>query len=119
MLPKNLLEEFEKVANTLLDPMKLKELANQNTVNKVVVEQNSIKANMENKTEKPPKNRCTQCNKRTGILGFDCRCGGNFCASHRFTDQHNCPCIEEIKKEGLEKLAKNNVKVVADKLTRI
>ena len=105
MLPKNLLEEFNKVANSIIDQTKFTELANQK---------------VETKTEKPiQKNRCTECKKKTGILGFGCRCGGNFCAGHRFTDQHNCPCVEEIKKESLENLAKQNIKVVADKITRI
>ncbi len=116
MLPKNLLEEFNKVANSLVDKTKFTELANQ----KVETKQSNIDTNVENKTEKPiQKNRCTECKKKTGILGFGCRCGGNFCAGHRFTDQHNCPCIEEIKKESLENLAKQNIKVVADKITRI
>jgi predicted nucleic acid binding AN1-type Zn finger protein len=119
MLPKNLLEEFNKAINAALDQTKLQELTNQPSVNKTLTEQNNISTNLENKTEKTQKNRCTHCNKKTGILGFGCRCGGNFCAGHRFTDQHNCPCSEEIKKEDLANLSKNNIKVVADKITRI
>uniref|UniRef100_A0A1I8BVC9 A20-type domain-containing protein n=1 Tax=Meloidogyne hapla TaxID=6305 RepID=A0A1I8BVC9_MELHA len=34
--------------------------------------------------QKKPKNRCQVCNKRVGLTGFDCRCGGLFCATHRY-----------------------------------
>lgn len=68
---------------------------------------------------KNQKNRCTICNKKIGILGFSCRCNGNFCTLHRLPEQHNCCSLEEIKKESLEILSKNNYKVTADKLISI
>jgi AN1-type zinc finger protein 5/6 len=34
--------------------------------------------------EKPKvKKRCEQCNKKVGLLGFECKCGKYFCAGHR------------------------------------
>jgi hypothetical protein len=27
---------------------------------------------------------------RSGLTGFVCRCGHNFCGAHRHADQHNC-----------------------------
>ena len=38
----------------------------------------------------PPKKRCLVCNKRVGLTGFHCRCGGLFCALHRADTAHNC-----------------------------
>lgn len=34
--------------------------------------------------------RCAVCNRKTGLLGFECRCGLNLCAAHRVPDQHAC-----------------------------
>ncbi|KAJ9187153.1 hypothetical protein P3X46_002641 [Hevea brasiliensis] len=36
------------------------------------------------------KNRCTSCNKRLGLTGFNCRCGYVFCRSHRYPEDHAC-----------------------------
>lgn len=67
----------------------------------------------------PPKkrNRCNTCNKRVGFTGFDCRCGGMFCAEHRYSDQHNCTF--DYKTVEREALRKNNPVVVSDKIQRI
>ncbi|KAK9929289.1 hypothetical protein M0R45_026393 [Rubus argutus] len=40
--------------------------------------------NGEGKQLEGPK-RCTTCNKRVGLTGFDCRCGHLFCAVHRLS----------------------------------
>lgn len=40
--------------------------------------------------EKPRKKRCAVCKKRVGLTGFDCRCGGHYCATHRYSDSHAC-----------------------------
>ena len=63
--------------------------------------------------------RCICCNKKTGLMGFSCRCGGNYCANHRHADQHNCKETESFKKNDLEILKKQNEKVIADKLEKI
>ena len=36
------------------------------------------------------KNRCKSCNKKVGLTGFLCRCGGLFCGSHRMPEVHKC-----------------------------
>ena len=33
---------------------------------------------------KKKKNRCLKCNKKVGLTGFPCRCGGLFCSLHRY-----------------------------------
>ncbi len=41
---------------------------------------------------KSAKKRCcaTDCKMKLGLLGFDCRCGQKFCATHRYPDTHQC-----------------------------
>ncbi|KAK0414020.1 hypothetical protein QR680_007112 [Steinernema hermaphroditum] len=50
------------------------------------------KPSPESSTPPAPKktNRCTTCNKRVGLLGSSCRCGGLFCSLHRYEKEHNC-----------------------------
>ena len=61
--------------------------------------------------------RCMECNKKIGLTGFKCRCGYTFCATHRYTDAHECDY--DYKTAGRAELAKANPLVVADKVTRI
>ncbi|MCO5604593.1 hypothetical protein L7F22_058761 [Adiantum nelumboides] len=62
-------------------------------------------------------NRCLTCKKRMGLLGFKCRCGNVFCASHRYSDKHGCPF--DYKLAGREAIAKANPIVKAQKVERI
>merc|ERR1712156_896354 len=48
------------------------------------------KEEKEPKDTKKKKNRCASCKKKLGLTGFSCRCGGLFCAVHRYTDKHEC-----------------------------
>ncbi|KAH7826531.1 putative AN1-type zinc finger protein 5 [Monocercomonoides exilis] len=34
--------------------------------------------------------RCGQCNKKLGLMHFDCKCGKKFCSQHRFPESHSC-----------------------------
>ena len=34
--------------------------------------------------------RCFTCNKKLGLLGFNCRCGGAYCSVHRADVEHKC-----------------------------
>ncbi|XP_022141231.1 zinc finger A20 and AN1 domain-containing stress-associated protein 5-like [Momordica charantia] len=60
------------------------------------------------------KNRCGLCNKKVGLLGFNCRCGGLFCGRHRFREEHGCGV--DMKLIERERLAKQNVEIKGDKL---
>ncbi|XP_023680011.2 AN1-type zinc finger protein 4 [Paramormyrops kingsleyae] len=47
------------------------------------------------KTPAAPKKKnskhCSMCGKRTGLASsYECRCGNNFCASHRYPEAHGC-----------------------------
>ena len=36
------------------------------------------------------KNCCKKCNKKVGLTGFTCRCGGLYCGNHRYAEEHSC-----------------------------
>ncbi|KAI3977254.1 hypothetical protein MKX01_035984 [Papaver californicum] len=59
-------------------------------------------------------NRCSNCNKKVGLLGFSCRCGNFYCSMHRLPEIHGC--THDYKRLGREMLAKENPLVKRDKL---
>ncbi len=55
----------------------------------------------------PAKQRCEECQKKVGLLGFECACGKTLCATHRYFENHACTKkLEQIRLD----------KVVADKI---
>jgi predicted nucleic acid binding AN1-type Zn finger protein len=56
---------------------------------------------------------CKFCKQRS-VLEFKCLCNHVFCVRHRLPEDHSCT-VDRMKEER-EILAKNLVKVVADKL---
>ncbi|KAF8779061.1 hypothetical protein HU200_003026 [Digitaria exilis] len=62
-------------------------------------------------------NRCASCNKKVGLLGFGCRCGGTFCSVHRYAEKHSCNF--DFKTADREQIAKKNPLVVAPKINKI
>lgn len=93
------------------------------TLQKSVVDNNKNEkqcekiTNSETKKIKKKKNRCTMCNKKLGLLGFECKCNLMFCSSHLNPETHSCTF--DYKSEQSKKLEKTLVKVVADKVIRI
>jgi hypothetical protein len=69
------------------------------------------------KTQKKKKNRCTKCKVNVGVIGFPCRCGGTFCSSHRYANEHECTF--DYKEHGAEEIRKNNPQVIGEKVTKI
>jgi len=64
------------------------------------------------------RDRCLQCGKKTGLATtYTCRCGGMFCAIHRYAETHSCTF--DYKAEGREMIARNNPVVTAPKLPKI
>jgi len=56
------------------------------------------------KPKKAKKAKCGMCKKKLGLTGFDCRCGGLFCSTHRYSDKHNCGFdYETLGKDQLRK----------------
>ena len=66
---------------------------------------------------KKKKNRCLNCKKKVGLMGFECRCGGLFCAIHRYSDKHECGF--DYKELGAKEIKNNNPVVVASKVQKI
>ncbi|KAF8760477.1 hypothetical protein HU200_010099 [Digitaria exilis] len=60
-------------------------------------------------TTKP--NRCAACRRKVGLLGFPCRCGGTFCASHRHAETHGCG-FDHGDQLGRKRIAGENPSVV-------
>ncbi|KAL2237559.1 zinc finger A20 and AN1 domain-containing stress-associated protein 1 [Sesamum indicum] len=63
------------------------------------------------------RNRCSSCNKKVGVMGFQCRCGSTFCGVHRYAEKHGCTF--DFKGQGRENIAKANPVIKAEKIDRI
>ena len=61
--------------------------------------------------------RCFQCNRKTGFLGYECKCSYSFCSKHRHPEDHACD--HDFKKAHMEKLRKNNPRCVPRKVAEI
>ncbi|KAM7263406.1 hypothetical protein ACFE04_001089 [Oxalis oulophora] len=61
--------------------------------------------------------RCNTCRKRVGLTGFSCKCGNMFCATHRYSDKHECPF--DYRAAAQDSIAKANPVVKAEKLDKI
>lgn len=67
---------------------------------------------------KKKQKRCCLCGKKTGLAtSYQCRCGNNFCASHRYAESHDCTF--DYKTEGRKLLEQSNPLVSAPKLPKI
>ncbi|KAM9282394.1 AN1-type zinc finger protein 4 isoform 1-T3 [Cariama cristata] len=61
---------------------------------------------------------CFLCGKKTGLAtSYECRCGNNFCATHRYAETH--PCTYDYKNAGRRYLQETNPVVSAPKLPKI
>lgn len=60
------------------------------------------------------KHRCKSCNKKLGLLPFNCRCGDFYCSQHRHAEEHNCSY--NYRAAGQQQLATTNILVQHDKL---
>ncbi|XVF06802.1 hypothetical protein REPUB_Repub06bG0082000 [Reevesia pubescens] len=57
-------------------------------------------------------NRCQNCNKKVGLMGFSSRCGKLLCGFHRYTKEHSCSF--DYKTTDRLVLAKENFVMKAD-----
>jgi hypothetical protein len=76
----------------------------------------SFGSSSEVKPKEGPK-RCNTCRKRVGLTGFDCKCGNHFCATHRYSDKHDCTF--DYRAAAQDSIAKVNPVVKAEKLDKI
>ncbi|EDV46278.1 zinc finger A20 and AN1 domain-containing stress-associated protein 6 [Drosophila erecta] len=64
------------------------------------------------------KKRCDKCGKKLGLTGgFPCRCGGTYCAVHRYSDRHECNF--DYREMGASEIRRDNPVVVASKLRKL
>jgi len=70
--------------------------------------------------EEPPKkvqantSRCWTCNRKIGLLGFQCKCEYYFCSEHRYSDRHECAF--DYKAQGKQLLTKANPTIAPAKM---
>ena len=62
-------------------------------------------------------NKCFSCTKKTGLLGYQCKCSHNYCKNHRLPEDHDCSY--DFRSEGRERLAEANPLVRAEKVQKI
>ena len=102
-----------------LHPSEVKAVATASS-DAVMTDASQSKQEEEKKPAKPAqenKNRCWKCNKKIGLMGFDCKCEYVFCSKHRHADDHNCDY--DHKKDDIEKLRRENPLLVAQNLNKI
>ncbi|XP_013363888.1 PREDICTED: AN1-type zinc finger protein 4 isoform X7 [Chinchilla lanigera] len=76
-----------------------------------------MKAPLQTKKKTTTKH-CFLCGKKTGLAtSYECRCGNNFCASHRYAETHGC--TYDYKSTGRRFLQEANPVVKAPKLPKI
>lgn len=87
---------------------------------KIISVQPSCALELSGSVEAKPKegpSRCSSCKKRVGLTGFKCRCGNLYCASHRYSDKHNCPF--DYRTAARDAIIKANPVIKAEKLDKI
>ncbi|XP_032295753.2 uncharacterized protein [Drosophila virilis] len=68
--------------------------------------------------EQPKQKGCDKCGKKFGLTGgFSCRCGGTFCAFHRYSDRHDCSF--DYREMGASEIRRDNPLVVPEKLRKL
>ncbi|KAM4607798.1 AN1-type zinc finger protein 4 isoform 1-T2 [Polymixia lowei] len=69
-------------------------------------------------SKKKSSKHCFLCGKKTGLAtSYDCRCGNNFCATHRYAETHDCSY--DYKSAGRRFLQDANPIISAPKLPKI
>ncbi|XP_024152921.1 AN1-type zinc finger protein 4 [Oryzias melastigma] len=69
-------------------------------------------------TKKKSSKHCFLCGKKTGLAtSYECRCGHNFCATHRYAETHDCTF--DYKSAGRRFLHETNPLISAPKLPKI
>ncbi|XP_030628185.1 AN1-type zinc finger protein 4 [Chanos chanos] len=69
-------------------------------------------------SKKKNSKHCFLCGKKTGLAtSYECRCGNNFCSTHRYAETHDCTF--NYKTAGRRFLQETNPVVSAPKLPKI
>uniref|UniRef100_A0A6P4F7I6 Zinc finger A20 and AN1 domain-containing stress-associated protein 9 n=1 Tax=Drosophila rhopaloa TaxID=1041015 RepID=A0A6P4F7I6_DRORH len=88
------------------------------TGNEAAQSQDSGAVQGQDQDQDAPKKRCDKCGKKLGLTGgFPCRCGGTYCAVHRYSDRHECNF--DYREMGANEIRRDNPVVVASKLRKL
>uniref|UniRef100_A0A3B1ISW7 Zinc finger, AN1-type domain 4 n=1 Tax=Astyanax mexicanus TaxID=7994 RepID=A0A3B1ISW7_ASTMX len=69
-------------------------------------------------SKKKTSKHCFLCGKKTGLAtSYECRCGNNFCSTHRYAETHDC--TYDYKNAGRRFLQESNPIISAPKLPKI
>ena len=77
------------------------------TVSSVISTQ-TLDDSTEKKESNPNPSRCFSCQRKIGLLGFDCECKHRFCKLHRYAETHNCHLVDNYSVAGKELIRKQN-----------
>ena len=69
--------------------------------------------------DKQNKKRCAICAKKVGLDYYNCNCDLTkyFCAIHKYPFEHNCG--NNILQQNIEKLEKQHIKIIPQKINSI
>jgi len=67
-----------------------------------------------NSNTTPSLTRCGSCKKKLGLVQFNCKCGGIYCAQHRADTLHNCSF--DYQSENRKNLSTSMLKIEAKKM---
>lgn len=81
-----------------------------------VGEEENKQAVVSEKAVQKNRGRCFSCNKKVGLLGFECRCGYVYCTGHRHAADH--ACTFDFASFDRDRLAKANPVVAAAKVDK-
>ncbi|KAL6517209.1 hypothetical protein OROHE_017915 [Orobanche hederae] len=105
----------EKMAKSTASAIDIRE--EQSDRSEIDEDMKSAASESHSNNDNPPgvlKSRCGLCNKKLGLLGFECRCGVNFCPAHRYPEAHVCNF--DFKNAGKISIEKENPVCKADKI---
>jgi hypothetical protein len=63
--------------------------------------------------------KCWNCNRRIGLLGFDCKCGYKYCGLHRHPEDHSCTYDYKSMQRELLKKTLSSCAIEQNKVDRI
>ncbi|KAA6390681.1 MAG: putative stress-associated protein 8 [Streblomastix strix] len=89
----------------------------QQTLSSRMVSQSPSSSASPSPSNTPSHNRCSSCRKKVGLLGYDCKCGNIYCATHKMPEDHNCQY--DFKNDQDKNAVKANPKLEPDKISKV
>lgn len=108
------------MSNKIISSPKTKLIQKNRTPKKMDIKRKKRKIDIENKNKKELEIgiKCFKCRKKLRITNnYTCKCNKIFCAQHRFYEQHECSF--DHRSEAIERLIRDNPRVVKEKFQRV